>query len=63
GKSVDMQPELHFELVLKVGNIQSTVNHIQVISQAMAIQLRSGEQIPVKVDPDDHSRLFIGLVT
>jgi hypothetical protein len=61
GRNVNMQPELQFELVLKVGDRQRTVNHIQVVSAALITQLRSGTQIPVKVDPDDHSQLLIGL--
>lgn len=60
GRHVNMQPELQFELVLKVGHRQRTVSHIQVVSAALVTQLRSGAQIPVKVDPDDHSQLLIG---
>ena len=61
GRNLNMRPELQFELVLKVGNRQQSVNHIQFISAALMTQLRSGAQIPVKVDPDDHSQLLIGL--
>jgi hypothetical protein len=61
GKRVDSQPELLFELVLSVGPSQSTVNHLQVVSPNLLGRLRSGAKIPVKVDPDDHSQLIIGL--
>ncbi len=61
GKRVNSEPELLFELVLSVGHSQSTVNHLQVVSSDLIGRLRSGAQIPVKVDPDDHSQLIIGL--
>ncbi len=60
GKRVNSEPELLFELVLSVGHSQSTVNHLQVVSDLIG-RLRSGAQIAVKVDPDDHSQLIIGL--
>lgn len=61
GRNVNMQPELQFELVLKVGDRQQSVNHIQFISAGVITRLRPGAQIPVKVDPDDHSQLLIGI--
>lgn len=61
GKNVNMQPELQFDLTVDVGGSQSSVTHTQVISPAMIGQLQPGAQVPVKVDPNDHSQLMIGL--
>jgi len=61
GKQVNMQPELQFELTVDVGGSQSTVAHTQVVSPAIIGQLQPGAQVPVKVDPNDHSQLMIGL--
>lgn len=61
GKTVNMQPELQFQLTLDVGGSQSEVTHTQVVSPALIGQLQPGAQIPVKVDPNDHSQLMIGL--
>jgi len=61
GKQVNMQPELQFELTVDVGGSQSNVTHTQVVSPAVIGQLQPGAQIPVKVDPNDHSQLMIGL--
>ena len=61
GKQVNMQPELQFQLTVDVNGSQSTVTHTQVVSPAVIGQLQPGAQIPVKVDPNDHSQLMIGL--
>ncbi len=61
GKQVNMQPELQLELTLDVGGSQSSVTHTQVVSPAVIGQLQPGAQVPVKVDPNDHSQLMIGL--
>jgi hypothetical protein len=61
GKMVNMQPELQFEMTVDVGGSQSQVTHVQVVSPAIIGQLQPGAQVPVKVDPDDHSQLMIGL--
>jgi hypothetical protein len=61
GKQVNMQPELQFQLTVDVGGNQETVNHVQVVSPAVIGQLQPGAQVPVKVDPNDHSQLMIGL--
>lgn len=61
GKQVNMQPELQFELTLDIGGSQSSVTHTQVVSPALIGQLQPGAQVPVKVDPNDHSQLMIGL--
>lgn len=61
GKQVNMQPELQFELTVDVNGSQSNVTHTQVVSPALIGQLQPGAQVPVKVDPSDHSQLMLGL--
>ena len=61
GKTVNMQPELQFQLAVDVAGSQSMVTHTQVVSPAIIGQLQPGAQVPVKVDPNDHSQLRIGL--
>jgi hypothetical protein len=61
GKNVNMQPELQFDLTVEVNGSQSNVSHTQVVSPAVIGQLQPGAQVPVKVDPNDHSQLMIGL--
>lgn len=61
GKNVNMQPELQFQLTVEVNGSQSDVTHTQVVSPALIGQLQPGAQVPVKVDPNDHSQLMIGL--
>jgi hypothetical protein len=61
GATINMQPELLFQLNLEVSGSQSEVQHKQVVSPAVIGQLQPGAQVPVKVDPNDHSQLMIGL--
>jgi hypothetical protein len=61
GKTVNMQPELQFQMTVDVNGSQSQVSHTQVVSPAIIGQLQPGAQVPVKVDPNDHSQLLIGL--
>jgi len=61
GKTVNMQPELQFQMSVDVNGSVSEVTHTQVVSPALIGQLQPGAQVPVKVDPSDHSRLLIGL--
>ena len=61
GKQVNMQPELQFQLTVDVNGSQSEVTHTQVVSPAVIGQLQPGANVPVKVDPNDHSKLMIGL--
>jgi hypothetical protein len=61
GKTVNMQPELQFQMTVDVNGSQSDVTHTQVVSPAIIGQLQPGAQVPVKVDPNDHSQLMIGL--
>lgn len=61
GKTVNMQPELQFQMSVDVNGQTSDVTHVQVVSPAIIGQLQPGAQVPVKVDPNDHSQLMIGL--
>ena len=61
GANINMQPELQFQLTVDVAGSQSTVTHTQVVSPAMIGQLQPGAQVPVKVDPNDHSQLMFGI--
>jgi hypothetical protein len=61
GSTINMQPELQFQMSVDVGGNVSTVTHTQVVSPAIIGQLQPGAQVPVKVDPSDHSQLMIGL--
>lgn len=61
GKTVNMQPELQFQMTVDVNGSQSQVTHVQVVSPAIIGQLQPGATVPVKVDPNDHSQLMIGL--
>ncbi|MGC1166430.1 MAG: hypothetical protein WA862_10005 [Solirubrobacterales bacterium] len=61
GQTINMQPELQFQMSVDVGGSVSTVTHTQVVSPAIIGQLQPGAQVPVKVDPNDHSQLMIGL--
>jgi hypothetical protein len=61
GKTVNMQPELQFQMTVDVNGSQSEVTHTQVVSPAIIGQLQPGATVPVKVDPNDHSQLMIGL--
>lgn len=61
GKTVNMQPELQFQMTVEVNGQSSEVTHTQVVSPAIIGQLQPGATVPVKVDPSDHSQLMIGL--
>jgi hypothetical protein len=61
GRTINMQPELQFQMTVDVNGSQSEVTHVQVVSPAIIGQLQPGAQVPVKVDPSDHSQLMIGL--
>jgi hypothetical protein len=61
GATINMQPQLQFQMSVDVGGDVSTVTHVQAVSPAIIGQLQPGAQVPVKVDPNDHSQLMIGL--
>ncbi len=61
GQTINMQPQLQFQMSVDVNGSVSTVTHTQVVSPAIIGQLQPGAEVPVKVDPSDHSKLMIGL--
>ena len=61
GRNINMQPELQFQMTVDVNGSQSDVSHTQVVSPAIIGQLQPGATVPVRVDPNDHSQLMIGL--
>src|SRR4051812_40978120 len=61
GKTVNMQPELTFQLSVNANGQASDVTHTQVVSPALLGSLQPGAVVPCKVDPNDHSQLMIGL--
>lgn len=61
GRTINMQPELQRQMTVDVNGSSNSVTHTQVVSAALIGQLQPGAQLPVKVDPSDHSQLMIGL--
>ena len=61
GTQINMQPELSFQLSVDVNGQTSEVSHTQVVSPAMLGQLQPGATVPCKVDPNDHSKLVLGV--
>jgi hypothetical protein len=61
GQTINMQPQLQFQMSVDVNGSVSTVTHTQVVSPAIIGQLQPGAQVPVRVDPTDHSQLMVGL--
>ena len=61
GKMVNMQPEIQFQMTVNVNGQTSEVTHLQVVPPTIIPQVQPGATVPVKVDPNDHSQLLIGL--
>ena len=61
GKNMNMWPELQFELSVDVAGCRSTVTHTQLVSPIAIGRLEPEAEVPIKVDPNDHSQLTIGL--
>ena len=61
GTQINMQPELQFDLTVDVNGHQSQVTHRQVVSPAVIGQLQPGATVACKVDPNDPSKLMIGI--
>jgi hypothetical protein len=61
GKTVNMQPEIQFQMTVNVNGQTSEVTHLQVVPPTIIPQLQPGATVPVKVDPNDHSQLLIAL--
>ena len=61
GKTVNMQPEIQFQMTVNVNGSTSEVTHLQVVPPTIIPQVQPGATVPVKVDPNDHSQLMITL--
>jgi hypothetical protein len=61
GKTVNMQPEIQFQMTVDVNGQTSEVTHLQVVPPTLIPQVQPGATVPVKVDPNDHSQLLITL--
>lgn len=61
GKTVNMQPEIQFQMTVNVNGQTSEVTHVQVVSPTVIPQVQPGATVPIKVDPNDHTQLMIGL--
>jgi hypothetical protein len=61
GKTVNMQPEIQFQMTVNVNGQTSEVTHLQVVPPTIIPQVQPGATVPVKVDPNDHSQLLITL--
>lgn len=61
GKTVNMQPEIQFQMTVDVNGQTSEVTHNQVVPPTLIPQVQPGATVPVKVDPNDHSQLIIAL--
>jgi hypothetical protein len=61
GTTVNMQPEIQFQMTVSVNGQSSEVTHNQVVPPTIIPQLQPGATVPVKVDPNDHSQLLIAL--
>jgi hypothetical protein len=60
GKTVNYMPEVAFEMQVSVGGgAPEPVSHVQVISPTAMPQIQPGMTVPVKVDAQDHSKVYV----
>lgn len=60
GKTVNYMPEVAMDVQVSVaGGPPQAVKHTQVISPTSIPQIQPGMTVPVKVDPQDHSKIFV----
>lgn len=60
GKTVNYMPEVAFDMQVSVaGGAPEAVHHVQVISPTSIPQVQPGMTVPVKVDPQDHSKVYL----
>jgi hypothetical protein len=60
GKTVNYMPEVAMDVQVSVGGgAPVAVKHTQVISPTSIPQIQPGMTVPVKVDPQDHSKIFV----
>lgn len=60
GKTVNYMPEVAFEMQVSVaGGAPEAVHHVQVIQPTSIPQVQPGMTVPAKVDPTDHSKVYL----
>ncbi|HEY7874740.1 MAG TPA: hypothetical protein VIG64_06420 [Actinomycetota bacterium] len=60
GKTVNYMPEVAMDVQVSVaGGAPQPVKHTQVISPTSIPQIQPGMTVPVKVDPMDHSKIWV----
>ena len=60
GKTVNYMPEVEMDVQVSVsGGAPQAVKHVQVFSPTSIPQIQPGMTVPVKVDPQDHSKIFV----
>jgi hypothetical protein len=60
GKTVNYMPEVSMDVQVSVGGgAPQPVKHVQVISPTSIPQIQPGMTVPVKVDPQDHSKIWV----
>ena len=60
GKTVNYMPEVQMIMQVSVGGgAPEAVTHVQVISPTSIPQIQPGMTVPVKVDAQDHSKVFV----
>jgi hypothetical protein len=60
GKTVNMMPEIQFDMQVTVGGHSPVqVQHVQTIAPTSIPQIQPGMTVPVKVDPNDSTKVFL----
>lgn len=60
GKTVNYMPEVAMDVQVSVGGgAPQAIKHVQVISPTSIPQIQPGMTVPVKVDPQDHSKIWV----
>jgi hypothetical protein len=60
GKTVNMMPEIQFDMQVSVGGHSPVqVQHVQTIAPTSIPQIQPGMTVPVKVDPNDSTKVFL----
>jgi hypothetical protein len=60
GKTLNENPEVEFDLEVKLDGFTYDVTHRQIVSRIAIPQFQPGATVPVHVDPEDQSKLVIG---
>ncbi len=60
GKTLNENPEVEFDLTVELDGSSYEVTHRQIVSRISLPEYQPGASVPVRVDPNDQSRLVIG---